>query len=99
MTAKVRAPIVEKIREQLNDDSDYGGSTQNISPKATRTFKAIHIKGEKDHVDDFSSIASGSKLKFQAKFKPIEIMTEMKKQEIQDDELPILIKDEGQPDK
>ena len=66
MTAKQmsRAPIVENIREEhLNDDSDYGGSTQNISPKAIRTFKAIHIKGaegEKDH-DEFSSVASGSK--------------------------------------
>lgn len=78
MTAKQmsRAPIVENIREEhLNDDSDYGGSTQNISPKAIRTFKAIHIKGaegEKDH-DEFSSVASGSKLKFMAKFKPSEV--------------------------
>ena len=64
MTAKVRAPIVENIREQLNDGSeDYGTSTHNVSPKNVRTFKAIHIKGEKDH-DEFSSVHSGSKLKF-----------------------------------
>ena len=96
MTAKVRAPIVENIREQLNDGSeDYGTSTQNISPKNIRTFKAIHIKGEKDH-DDLSSLASGSKLKFMPQFKASELKgkeTDKRQYETQQDE-EILIKDE-----